>query len=96
MSSPYDVTRFSSTHLGTSERDVIPLAALKPGDKAVVVAIVGGPGLIRRLADLGLTPGTEVEMSRRGVLRGPIEVYVRGVRLALGFGVASKVLVKPL
>lgn len=81
--------------MSSSAEGAIPLTALKPGQRGVVVAVNGGYGLVRRLADLGLTPGTEVEVSRRGAFCGPVEVFVRGVRLALGFGVASKVLVKP-
>jgi len=45
---------------------------------------------------MGLTPNTEVRVMRRSLFRGPIEVEVRGVSLALGYGLASKVLVKPI
>ena len=54
------------------------------------------PGFVRRLAEMGLTPNTEVKVVRRGLFRGPIEVEVRGVSLALGYGLASKILVRPI
>jgi len=76
--------------------ELVPLTWLRPGSRGVVVFALGGYGLVRRLAEMGLTPGTEVRVTRRAPLRGPIEVQVRGVSLALGFGVASKVIVKPL
>jgi Fe2+ transport system protein FeoA len=61
-----------------------------------VIKALGGFGLVRRLAEMGLTPGVEVKLLRRCPFRGPLEVEVRGVALALGYGVASKVFVKPL
>ena len=54
------------------------------------------PGFIRRLAEMGLTPNTEIKITRRSPFRGPIEIEVRGVSLALGYGLASKILIKPI
>jgi len=76
--------------------DLAPLTSLTPGGKGVVVFALGGYGLVRRLAEMGLTPGTEVQVVRKAPFRGPIEIMVRGVTLALGFGVASRVIVRPL
>jgi ferrous iron transport protein A len=45
---------------------------------------------------MGLTPGVEVKLLRKCSFRGPLEIEVRGVALALGYGVASKVFVRPL
>lgn len=73
--------------------DTQNLTSLQQGEKGVVVFAFGGRGLVRRLAEMGLTPGTEVTVVRSAPLRGPIEVSVRGVFLALGYGVASKVFV---
>jgi len=75
--------------------DATPLANLGEGEKGVVAFAMGGYGLIRRLAEMGLTPGVEVTVIRCGLFRGPVEVEVRGVSLALGHGVASKVFVRP-
>ncbi|MEM1536580.1 MAG: FeoA family protein [Candidatus Bathyarchaeia archaeon] len=79
---------------GTEE--LCPLTDLAEGERGVVVKAQGGFGLVRRLAEMGLTPGTEVKLLKKGSFGGPVEVEVRGVALALGHGVASKVLVKPL
>jgi len=70
------------------------LIELHPGERGIVAFALGGYGLVRRLADMGLTPGTEVTVVRNAPFRGPIEVAVRGVSLALGYGIASKVFVK--
>ena len=59
-------------------------------------SVVAGYGVARRLADMGITPGTVVRVVRRNAFMGPIEVEVRGTRLLLGRGVAAKVLVEPI
>jgi len=81
---------------GRGHRKGIALADLNEGMRAVVVSISAGYGLMRRLMDMGLTPGTEVVVIRKGTFGGPIEIMVRGVSLALGRGVASKVIVDPI
>ena len=48
---------------------------------------------VKRLTDLGLTPGTEVTVVKSAPFNGPLEVCVRGSRLAIGRGMASKILV---
>ncbi|MGQ9732317.1 MAG: FeoA family protein [Candidatus Zipacnadales bacterium] len=73
----------------------MPLSALPLGQSAIVVAIEGGQSARRRLASMGLTVGSEVQtLIGRG--RGPIVVVVRQTRLALGRGIADRVMVEPL
>jgi Fe2+ transport system protein FeoA len=74
--------------------DVSSLADLPEGGRGTVAFTVGGHGLVRRLAEMGLTPGTEVKVLRAAPFHGPVEVSVRGASLALGRGIASKVFVK--
>ncbi len=50
--------------------------------------------VVKRLCDLGLTPGI-VLTKMEGQGRGPVVIMVRGTKLALGYGVASKILVVP-
>ena len=76
--------------------DTVSLADLPQGEKCTIVIAAGGHGMVRRLAEMGLTPGTEVRVVRSAPMHGPIEVSVRGVSLALGRGIASRVLVKRL
>ena len=47
----------------------------------------------RRLCDLGLTPGTTVTVVKSAPFNGPLEVSVRGSRLAIGRGMAHRILV---
>jgi len=49
-----------------------------------------------RLARLGVRPGAVVRLVSSGPLRGPLLVEVEGMRVALGRGVARRILVRPL
>ena len=71
---------------------MMPLSMASPGDLVKVVSIKAGWGLQRRLADMGLTPGVQVRIinSQRP---GPVVLEVRGSRLALGHGIAHKIMV---
>lgn len=71
---------------------MMPLSMAPPGEVVQVVAVRAGWGLQRRLAEMGLNPGVEVRVlnSQRP---GPVVIDVRGSRLALGQGVAHKIMV---
>lgn len=72
----------------------IPLTQAEPGERVVVVEHAGGEGLARRLTDMGLTTGKEVEVLTRET--GPVVVSCGGSRLALGQGMCDKIMVQPL
>ncbi len=91
--------RYLRSHLSslnTRIEDVKPLSSLPPGSRGIVAFMVGGYGFIRRLADMGITPGIEISVLRNAPLGGPVVVQVRGSSIALGRGVASKVFIKVL
>jgi DtxR family Mn-dependent transcriptional regulator len=70
------------------------LSNLKPGERGIVAFVRGGTRACQRLLDMGLTNGTEVTVVNAAPFNGPIEVSVRETTLALGRGLADKVLVK--
>ena len=45
----------------------------------------------KRLTDLGLTPGTKITMIKSAPFNGPLEICVRGSRLAIGRGMATRI-----
>ncbi|WXG44115.1 MAG: FeoA family protein [Promethearchaeati archaeon SRVP18_Atabeyarchaeia-1] len=51
-------------------------------------------GFVRRLMDLGLTPGAKVMVVKSAPFNGPLEILVRGSRIALGRCVASRIKVE--
>ncbi|MDY0098108.1 MAG: FeoA family protein [Bacteroidales bacterium] len=69
------------------------LNELEDGQTGVIVSVLGGRMLAKRLADLGLTTGTEIRVIRRILFSGPVQVEVRGSRLVLGHGLAFKIMV---
>jgi ferrous iron transport protein A len=71
----------------------MPLSLAGAGKKLTVTGINAGWGLQRRLADMGLIPGTTVVVVS-GCHPGPLLIDIRGSRLGLGFGVAQKIIVK--
>jgi len=70
------------------------LVNLKEGESAEIISILEGQMVTKRLSDLGLIPGTKIKVLRKAPFFGPIEIEVRGSELALGRGIAAKILVK--
>jgi ferrous iron transport protein B len=75
------------------QKDIIWLNEIKPQQKGIVKRLLGNRHFISRLAALGFTPGTMIEMIRNNS-HGPILVKVRGVQVALGKGEARHIQVK--
>lgn len=69
-----------------------PLLLASEGERVRIVALGGGRGMDRKLSDLGLTIGNEVRVIRRD-RDGPMVVARDDMRLALGGGIAHRVLV---
>jgi ferrous iron transport protein A len=49
----------------------------------VILRLDGDSGAVRRLMELGLVPGTQVEVLRRAPLGDPIELLLREIHLSL-------------
>jgi Fe2+ transport system protein FeoA len=64
------------------------------GKRVKLAEIKAGHHLTHRLAELGLTPGVELEvMQDQG---GPLLLAIRDSRLALGRGMANKIFVETI
>ncbi len=60
------------------------LSELKAGDRAEVTAVQAEPAVVRRrLMDMGLVRGTELEVLRFAPLGDPIEVCCNGLLLTM-------------
>jgi DtxR family Mn-dependent transcriptional regulator len=71
------------------------LDQLTPGDRGKVLRLTGEPQIRRRLMDMGLTPGAEVEVEKLAPLGDPIEIEVRGYHLSLRKREAAGIAVEP-
>lgn len=68
----------------------MPLTKISEGAIAKLHSITGGRELRTRLAALGLLPGTEIEVIQNSG-KGPFVVSVKGSRIVIGRGMASRV-----
>ena len=87
------VHRKGLEEVGKRNQNLVSICTLKEGDKGKVSFIRGEHKVLQRLLDMGLTPGTSVSVVRVAPLKGPIEVGVRGSKVALGQDIASNVFV---
>ncbi|MFA7329684.1 MAG: FeoA family protein [Candidatus Delongbacteria bacterium] len=72
------------------------LAALKPGEEALILTVSGEGAIARRMADMGVVPGQHVRMLRVAPLGDPLELQVMGYHLSLRKAEALRVQVRPL
>ena len=72
----------------------ISLINLKPDQKGKVSEILGGGGLQHRLTSMGLHIGREITKLSHIGLRGPVVIKAGRSVLALGHGMAAKIIVE--
>jgi DtxR family Mn-dependent transcriptional regulator len=72
----------------------VSLSRLQPGQTGSICSVEANSKVTQRLADLGLTPDTSILVVKTVPFDGPVEVAVRGSRLAVGKDIARCILVK--
>jgi len=72
---------------------VITLARMQSGQSGIVVQIQGGHGLVNRFSALGIIPGKKITKVSSMLMRGPVTIQVDRVHVAIGFGMANKIVV---
>jgi DtxR family Mn-dependent transcriptional regulator len=76
-------------------RESVPLSQVRVGQRVTLVEVPDGdPELLRYLGNLGLYPGTEVEVIAAAPFNGPLTVRLGGSEHALGRALAGQLLVK--
>ena len=80
--------------VGKRNRNLTPIRDLKGGRYGKISFIRGEHKVLQRLLDMGLTPGTRIKVVKVAPLDGPVEVSVRGSKLALGQDIACNVFVE--
>ncbi|MCK5577746.1 MAG: ferrous iron transport protein A [Dehalococcoidales bacterium] len=71
-----------------------PLSELKPKEKGLIVRVSGRGSIYRRIIDMGVVAGTEVEMQRVAPLGDPIQIKVKGYHLTLRKNEAANIKVE--
>jgi DtxR family Mn-dependent transcriptional regulator len=82
--------------VGKRRENLTSICTLKTGVSAKVSFIRGEHRVLQRLLDMGLTPGTSISVARVAPLGGPVEVCVRGSKVALGQDIAANVFVEKI
>jgi Fe2+ transport system protein FeoA len=76
------------------EGKLLTLAQLQTGQSGIVVQIQGGRSLVNRLNALGIILGKRITKISSMLMRGPVTAEVDRVQVAIGFGMANRVIVK--
>ncbi len=61
----------------------VRLSDLASGAKGQVQEVLGHPAFRQRMLALGITPGSPLAVLRRLPFHGPVEIVVRGTRIAV-------------
>jgi len=93
------IFEITSVHLGSSGGSFLPaqpasrirrfhmspinLRMLVPGQKANILKISAMGELGRRIRDMGLVPGTQLEVIGKAPLRDPVALRIEGTTIAL-------------
>lgn len=72
--------------------DEVALIDMKPNETGRVKDIVGGTQVKKRLYELGLNRGSEIKVIKNDI--GPVILAISGNKLALGKGLASKIMIQ--
>jgi ferrous iron transport protein A len=75
-----------------TEGKVLPLSSVESGQSVVINQLAGGRALRQRLLGLGLNRGIEARVMKNDG-RGPLILAVGNGRVALGRGMAMKIMV---
>jgi ferrous iron transport protein A len=72
------------------------LSQINPGKRVKIIQIKGKGSARRRILDMGMIPGAELEVIKRAPLGDPIEFKIKGYNLTLRKNEAEQIIVQPL
>jgi ferrous iron transport protein A len=73
------------------EKTVVNLTNKEEGQ---ISSIQGGEGAVHKLEALGIRPGKKIVKVSSQIFRGPVIIGIDGRDIALGYGLAKKILVR--
>ena len=73
---------------------IISLVEMRPGERGVVQGVEGGFGAAKRIQSMGIRMGKGIKKETGHSRRGPQTVLVDKFKVAIGFGMAEKILVE--
>jgi|UniRef100_A0A7C3YSH2 ferrous iron transport protein A len=72
----------------------VDLTQMKEGEEGKVVELRGGYGFLKRLQVLGVKEGKIIKKISHQLFRGPVVIQTGNTQIALGFGMAKKIIVE--
>ena len=72
------------------------LKSVTPGNRVIVKKLTGHGEVKRRLMDMGIIPGTEIQILKVAPLGDPVEIKFKGYNLSLRWNEAEMVVVEML
>ena len=72
----------------------LTLTQMQPGQSGIVAGVGGGFGFTNRLNALGIIPGKRITKISSMIGRGPVTIEVDRVHVAIGFGMANRIIVE--
>jgi ferrous iron transport protein A len=73
---------------------LVTLHQMQAGQSGKVVQVQGGAGLANRLSALGVRPGKRITKISSMLMRGPVTIELGSMRVAVGFGMANRIIVE--
>ncbi|MBN2076949.1 MAG: ferrous iron transport protein A [Dehalococcoidales bacterium] len=73
----------------------IAVSKMKSRQTGKIIEIQGGQGLIARLSALGIIPGRNITKISAMLMRGPVTIKTGSTQVAIGHGMADKIIVEP-
>ena len=76
------------------DKKIVTLRQMHSGQSGRVLELQGGHGLVNRLSAIGIRPGKKITKISSMLMRGPVTVQLGHTKLAVGFGMANKIIVE--
>lgn len=77
-----------------SQQKQLSLVHMGAGQSGIVVQLAGWPGMVRRLNAMGVRQGSRITKVSSMFMRGPVTIRVGQTQMAIGFGMARRILVE--
>jgi len=73
---------------------MVALNDLPDGSNGIIMAINGGHGLVQKLDVLGIRVGKEITKINRQWMKGPVIIRSGKTEIAIGYGMAHRIMVQ--
>ncbi len=73
---------------------MISLNKMPAGKKGIITDIQGGHGIVQKMNVLGIRPGKEITKISNQLMKGPVIIRSGNTEIAIGYGMARKIMVE--